>query len=138
MFLLCAIVNNSIRESYNFIPFWFWLVQVGYKWDTGTKDWIFESKTVSYWSELNTSVFDNRIELNCIIYPNPTRDIITIETDRVDRYSIHITSLNGQYIYSVEMEGNSSQIDLSSFRNGVYFITVRSKGYVTTRKIVKQ
>ena len=29
------------------------------------------------------------------------------------------------------------QLDLSSFRKGVYFITIRSKDFVTTRKIVK-
>ncbi|MEN8228303.1 MAG: T9SS type A sorting domain-containing protein, partial [Bacteroidota bacterium] len=71
------------------------------------------------------------------IYPNPARDIITIETDRVDRYSIQITTLNGQLIYDNEMEGVSHRIDLSSFREGVYCITIRSKGNITTRKIMK-
>jgi hypothetical protein len=35
------------------------------------------------------------------------------------------------------MEGKSHQIDLSSFQKGVYFITIRSKDFVTTRKVIK-
>jgi len=35
------------------------------------------------------------------------------------------------------MEGTVHQIDLSSFKKGVYFITIRSKEYVTTEKIIK-
>ncbi len=35
------------------------------------------------------------------------------------KYSIQITSLNGQFIYGTEMEGTSQRVDLSSFREGV-------------------
>ncbi len=71
------------------------------------------------------------------IYPNPTNSFLTIETEYPDHYSIHITSLNGQQILYVEMLGNSQQIDLSSFQNGIYFITIRSKDFVITEKIIK-
>jgi hypothetical protein len=71
------------------------------------------------------------------LYPNPTFTLLTIETVTSDMKNIEITSLNGQLIYSTQMEGNIRQLDLSSFRKGVYFITIRSKDFVTTRKIVK-
>jgi len=71
------------------------------------------------------------------IFPNPTNDLLTIETYNSDHYSIEITSMNGQVIYSTEMEGTSHQIDLSSFQKGVYFITIRSKDFVKTEKIIK-
>jgi len=77
------------------------------------------------------------MEIKCIIYPNPARDIITIETDRIDLFTVRITSLNGQLIYSNEMEGNSHKINLSSFQKGTYLITIRSKDNVTTEKIIK-
>jgi len=73
-----------------------------------------------------------------IIYPNPTNSLFTIETGQPDRHSIEINSLNGQLICSTIIEGTSHQIDLSSFQEGFYFITVRSKDFVTTRKIIKQ
>jgi hypothetical protein len=71
------------------------------------------------------------------IYPNPTNNQLTIETEKSDRYSIEIASLNGQLIFSTLMEGTTHQLDLSTFQKGVYFITIRSKDFVTTRKIIK-
>jgi hypothetical protein len=71
------------------------------------------------------------------IYPNPTNNLLTIKSDNPDRCSVEITSLNGQLVYGGEMEGSSFQIDLTSFQKGVYFITIGSKDFVITRKIIK-
>ncbi len=71
------------------------------------------------------------------IYPNPAKELLTIETIHSGHQSIEITSLNGQLIYSDVMEGTSHEIDLSSFQKGVYFITIGSDDFVRTRKIVK-
>ncbi len=79
---------------------------------------------------------DNRIP-KTTIYPNPTNNQLTIEAEYADHYSIEIISLNGQQILMGEMEGTTNQIDLSSFRKGVYFITIRSKDFVVTEKIIK-
>jgi len=48
-----------------------------------------------------------------------------------------ITSINGQLIFSKEMEGSSHELDLSTLQKGVYFITIKSKSLVTTKKIIK-
>jgi len=72
------------------------------------------------------------------IYPNPTNDLLTIETSQPGQHFIEITSLNGQLLYNDRMEGPTHQIDLSSFEKGVYFITVRSRNQVWTEKIIKQ
>jgi len=71
------------------------------------------------------------------IYPNPTADLLNIESAQLRQYSIEITSLNGQLMYNSEMVGTSHQIDLSSFQKGIYFITIRSMDFVTTEKIIK-
>ncbi len=71
------------------------------------------------------------------VYPNPANTLLTIETDYPSRYSFNITTMNGQLILNGEMEGTSHQIDLSSLQSGVYFITIRSMDFVTTRKIIK-
>ena len=72
-----------------------------------------------------------------MIYPNPARTFLIINTRVTDLYYIGINSLNGQLLFSKQMEGALDQIDLSSFRKGVYFITIRSKDFTTTRKIIK-
>jgi len=71
------------------------------------------------------------------IYPIPTKDILNIETRNHRQFQIKITSLNGQLLFSKELEESIHQINLSSFKKGVYFITIRSKDFVTTKKILK-
>jgi len=71
------------------------------------------------------------------IYPNPANDLLTIETGQPGQHFIEITSLNGQLLYNDRMEGPTHQIDLSSFQKGLYFITIKSRDYVRTEKIIK-
>jgi hypothetical protein len=71
------------------------------------------------------------------LYPNPTSGSLTIETLQPERLWIKITSLNGQLLFSDNFEGNTHQLDLSSFERGVYFITISSEDYVKIRKIIK-
>ncbi len=131
------VVTGHSTFTYTYDPNGNELEYIWNKWTLEYNDWRFISKKVSHWSELTTSVSDNSIDLQCNIYPNPTIDILTIETDNLDQYSIEITSLNGQIICSTEMEGTNHQIDLSSFQKGVYFITIRSKDFARTEKIIK-
>ena len=71
------------------------------------------------------------------IYPNPTGDLITIEINEPALHLIEINSINGQSVFKGTMEGTSHQIDLFPFQKGVYIITIRSKDFVTTKKIIK-
>jgi len=71
------------------------------------------------------------------VYPNPAYEFVTIRSTHPEHMSIEITSSTGQLVSSTEMDGSSLQLDLSSFREGVYFITVRSKDFLTTMKFVK-
>ena len=72
------------------------------------------------------------------VYPNPTNSMLIIESGGVsDQYNIDITSINGQLIFSKEMAGSSHQLDLSTLEKGVYFITIKSKSLVATKKIIK-
>ena len=110
-----------------------------YKWSIGSGGMEpLEIKEVWYYSRKPTSI--NKYTFNdqvISIYPNPSNSILTIETGISDHYNIEITCLNGQMMYKTEMEGTTYQLDLSSFQKGVYFITIRSKDFVTTRKIIK-
>jgi hypothetical protein len=74
---------------------------------------------------------------NLSVYPNPTTGFITIHTVHPEHMTVEITSPGGQLISSREMEGGTLQLDLTSFSKGVYFITIRSRDSLTTRKIVK-
>jgi aminopeptidase N len=71
------------------------------------------------------------------IIPNPTNSILKVEISMSGDHNIEITSLNGQLIHSTTMEGTTHQLDLSYFQKGIYFITIRSEDFVTSRKIIK-
>jgi len=86
---------------------------------------------------LETSISMNDIKGELKIHPNPTIDLLSIETNEMVNYSIKITSLNGQLLISEEVSGPIHTVDLSSFQNGIYVITVRSEDFVITRKVVK-
>ena len=85
-----------------------------------------------------TGVSDASFEEALKLYPNPTRNLITIQTQESGSYFIEISTLNGQLIHKSEFSGASYQTDLSSLENGVYFLKIRSENQLSTRKIVKQ
>jgi len=118
-------VNGNLSERIEYVS------------DYGIQDWKNSRREVSYWSELSTSVSSGLKYHKCIIYPNPTNDLLNIKNECTDSYTIEIISLNGKLITSKKAEGSSHQLDLSSLQSGVYFITIRSKDYVRTEKVIK-
>jgi N-acetylneuraminic acid mutarotase len=71
------------------------------------------------------------------VFPNPVIDLLNIQTGLSEGQVIEISSLNGQIVYSLTTDRPTCQLDLSSFQEGVYFITIRSKDLVKTKKIIK-
>jgi len=71
------------------------------------------------------------------IYPNPANDFVTLQLGQPGEYSIEMLSLNGQIIQRRNTMGSKHQIDLSTFQKGTYIITIRSKDFVKTEKIIK-
>ncbi len=71
------------------------------------------------------------------VYPNPTTGLATIQTNEPGQYSVVLTSLNGQLIFSSVSNKDNQQLDLSSYPKGVYFITLRSATSTITEKIIK-
>ena len=84
-----------------------------------------------------TNLKENEFEKSISLFPNPTKDIITIEGFN-SNYSLKIISSIGKEV-SFKSEISNSTIDLSNFKNGVYFITITDEinGFSTIRKIIK-
>jgi len=66
---------------------------------------------------------------NLSIYPNPVKDILTIEGSYV---SIEIIDLFGKVVLS---SGSQKGIDVSKLSNGVYFANIKTKNVITVKKI---
>lgn len=70
------------------------------------------------------------------VYPNPTKNIINIETT-AEISKIEIYNTLGQLINS--FEGNKKEIDVSTLSNGIYFLTITTtdKNSVTKKIIIE-
>ena len=76
------------------------------------------------------------------IYPNPTNDLISIETTGIstpEKYTIKISSLSGYVVYIRTLSGDNEQLNPAEFgAGGLYFVELRDdKGArIARRKIV--
>jgi len=85
---------------------------------------------------INTNLNAESFNLTSLsLYPNPTSDVLYIETSLETLNSI-IYDINGKVI----LESNQKEIDLSRVSVGIYFIKIQadSSGEVMTRKIIKK
>jgi len=82
---------------------------------------------------IKESVFDDYIS----IYPNPTKDNLTIETNFNTEQRIEIINLMGQTIYTSYIN-KKAVINTSAFANGVYILKLSSDKETVVRKFVKE
>jgi len=70
-------------------------------------------------------------------YPNPVTDIFTIAyASEISKVSV--INLLGQEVFSEKLNATSTQINMSGYEEGVYFVQVTLGTFIKTIKIVKQ
>ena len=73
---------------------------------------------------------------NISISPNPVKEIITVDSDD-PLLKISISNLAGSIIYDKRIEGLLEfQIDVQNFRNGIYFMKIRTITNCRTSKLI--
>jgi beta-glucanase (GH16 family) len=70
------------------------------------------------------------------IYPNPVREFVIVDS-KTTILSVSINNLNGQIIYSAEINALSARIDLSMLPTGFYVLTAKLDGISKRIKIIK-
>lgn len=83
---------------------------------------------------------DYLAEENIKVYPNPTYGKINIEFSVTPETPAFLTlsDQSGRFVESYEIQNASSQIDLSTYGRGVYFLRIAVKGEKLLYKIIKQ
>ena len=88
------------------------------------------------------SVFENKNDDNNItIYPNPGKDIISIQTKNNETISnIIILNNMGQKIYATNMNSNHAQINMDKIglKDGVYFVKLMANNKIHLCKLIKK
>jgi hypothetical protein len=75
------------------------------------------------------SQYDNRI----IVYPNPTNGIFSIHSN-AKILELAVFSVNGEELF---YSNNTTEIDLSNYPKGIYFISLKIKNGIVYRKIIR-
>ena len=71
------------------------------------------------------------------IYPNPTVGILNIDNPAKDGFSFEIYTINGKLVARRHnLRGARTEVDLSSFAKGVYFVNVISAEKTETHKLI--
>jgi len=95
------------------------------------------SKTISV--STCVGIAENNLLANNIkLYPNPTKDVITVTLPRTGyEYNVIITDILGSVIYNQKtIKNGDAQINLANKAKGVYFITIQGNNEKATKKIV--
>ncbi|HFA50885.1 MAG TPA: T9SS type A sorting domain-containing protein [Bacteroidetes bacterium] len=77
-----------------------------------------------------------------LLFPNPASSLLNVnfQLPLTSGASVFVTDVRGQLVatQSVAQASQKTQLDLSSYANGIYFISVRSADEVLTKKFVVQ
>ncbi|MFT5777117.1 MAG: hypothetical protein ACI837_000048 [Crocinitomicaceae bacterium] len=75
--------------------------------------------------------------LTVSVSPNPANSYVTVKTNGVDGATVGMVDVLGNVVMKETFITASKTINVSNFRNGIYFVTVEAKGAKTiNRKII--
>ena len=95
-----------------------------------------------YFDDLQVNILEDNlgidefIQKNFMIYPNPVKDQLYINS-QIQNYDVKIQTLQGQLLYAVKNQSNESTVNYSGYANGIYLMTITSEGQSATYKIIK-
>ena len=88
-------------------------------------------------TNIEVSIEENNQSPNFKVYPNPTYNMINLETKKAQQFHVKILDSRGQLVYSTIIEEQISSLDLSSYPSGVYFISLQDDNETHSIKVIK-
>jgi phosphopantetheine adenylyltransferase len=117
-------------------------IETGSSYGTGHYRYYISDNGVSYsdsvdlFIDFTASIKQVKEEVTVNVQPNPASDYAIITLNNADNGTIRIVDVLGNVV-SKETISGTKKIDLSNFRNGVYFITIEtSNGKTINRKLI--
>ena len=73
-----------------------------------------------------------------ILYPNLNNGSFTVDfrNENVENFDMHIVNMEGLKVFSGKFEGGKQTIDLRGFKEGFYWVIVKSSGFNKTFKMI--
>ena len=85
-------------------------------------------------SGVNVSEINETSSFN--VYPNPASDFVKVSTDNSQQTTVRIYNVLGMLVEEIEINPNETEINVSDYNSGVYFINIQTENGNVTKKIV--
>lgn len=124
-------------KTYNFTPsstgvYYFGLRNFTPLVATGTHAIVIDNFTVDQLLSSNSFV-----ESKFRIYPNPVKDILTIENELSSDTKLTIVDVNGRIVKQFSSNSSLTSINVSDLNSGIYFVNIETNEGKATKKIIK-
>jgi hypothetical protein len=102
-----------------------------------------ENKETDEFNEDAKSSINDEILNDFKVYPNPTKNGLTVNIGKLDGgISFQINDVLGKLVYdrkivSYDLQKDKFKLDMSSFKEGIYMFSIKTKTFSKTIKVVK-
>ena len=86
----------------------------------------------------HSGICDRDLAGTISVYPNPTNDRVSLQSVRYSVVDVMVYDIYGQLVAQHNVNGLSTDIDLSTLRPGNYFLHVRTDNGSTVLKVIKK
>ncbi|MDR2971091.1 MAG: T9SS type A sorting domain-containing protein [Bacteroidales bacterium] len=93
------------------------------------------NKTDEIWKGGDIKVTDRKIE-NINIYPNPVNDKATIKVNTNNPYTLTLTNIMGQVVYSMKGQQSTVELNVSDYPAGIYIVNVKTAHDSASQKLI--
>lgn len=115
--------------------------QVFYTANTGTNGSVSQGTQQPFEISVVTGIKEaEKISLQCIAYPNPTTEFLTlkIESYEVENLKYEIFDINGKLLQSQKIESIETEISMKNYVSGNYFLKITNgNSEIKKFKIIK-
>ena len=84
--------------------------------------------------KLNSTAVLSMGKPSMAIFPNPSHDFVRVKANYISQLTI--TDLSGKKVYSQKVNSSSATLDVSSFKTGVYILSVQNNDEIYNQKLI--
>lgn len=130
---ITILIGDTSLLTYDYVPH----NQVGvsqYRYYVVRKGGYLDSVDVMYTSVLG---IEEQVKNSLSVYPNPTKGNLFVQADNAEGLNVKIIDMLGNEVYVGKMGSAATKIDVSQFKNGIYFVKLNSNSKaIVTKKII--